>query len=702
MKLNATIRSLQLAVALCCCLSPPWGYARELGESSLLLKPTLNQAISTYEAVSSLQQDSYAKLPPKKKVSSKILDSYFKALDPNRSFFLGTDIEQFKHYRQGLDIALGAGNLKPAFVLFERYRQRSHERIAFMLAQIDKGIEKLDFRKDEQLILDRSELAWPKNKTEQEQLWLRQLKESVLAMKLNDKNLQQIKKSLTKRFKKQRKRLSQMRDEDVVQLYLNAYTQLYDPHTQYFSPQRAENFDINMSLSLEGIGAVLKNEDELVKVVSIVPEGPADREGHLKPGDAIVGIGQGRQGKMEDVVGMRLDEVVDLIRGRKGSRVRIEVVPALAAKGKNRIYTIVRDRVTLKEQSARKEIIELKERHKRIGILDIPAFYLDFKAAEKGGDNYKSTTRDVRKLIAELKKERIDGIVVDLRNNGGGSLQEANELAGLFIEHGPTVIVKDSRGHTQIEKDPDPKIVYAGPLVVLINRLSASSSEIFAGAMQDYQRALIVGGQSFGKGTVQAIKPLRSGLLKFTIAKFYRVSGRSTQHRGVTPDLLFPSLFDGRQIGESTLSNALSYSEIAPVQFRPLAPLKQHIPALQQAHALRVEKNPDFVYMNRLIEYQKKHGMRTEVTLHEEKRKKEVTEVRNRLLAIENSLRVAKGKKPFKNSDEMEAEEDREMSATDSQYKPQDDAQLVEASHILADLIDRTKGKKASVQLPGG
>ena len=663
--------------------------AENLSQPLTPLKPTLNQAIASVNVVQLLKSNSYEKPDLSKEGAQKVYLSYLETLDRQRSFFLASDIEEFNKYQFSLDDALKGGNLRPAFEIFNRYQQRGEERVQYMLKLLKQGISKLNFNKLEKLEIDREDSPWLRNQAEQEDLWRRQLKDSVLAMKLNDKKDSEITELLTKRFTNQLRRLHQTRSEDAFQLYINAYTQLYDPHTQYLSPQRAENFDINMSLSLEGIGAVLQSEDEYTKVVSVVPAGPAAKAGQLVPGDKIIGVAQDKDGKMEDVVGMRLDEVVKLIRGTKGTTVRLEVIPASASDGKNKIYAIIRDKVKLEEQSAQKNVMEIGTgaSKKRIGVISIPAFYIDFKAAQAGDPNYKSTTRDVRNLIKELEQENIDGLVIDLRNNGGGSLQEANQLTGLFIPQGPTVVVRDSRGRTEAQQDPDPKEVYQGPIAVLINRLSASASEIFAGAMQDYQRALVIGGQSFGKGTVQTIQPLNHGQLKLTIAKFYRVSGQSTQNRGVIPDISFPSLFDPEEIGESALPNALPYTEIRPVQYSPLKRIAPELPELRARHKKRIINDPGFIYLDKLLAYQKQFEDRKSVTLNQKAREKESQQMRDGRLEIENYLRTSKGKKPFKNLEELEKEQTVQL---DKNQKPDvtDDALLVETGAILSDWIN--------------
>lgn len=677
-------------VSLALLLSPVTSNSAEnLSQPLPPLKPTLNQAIASVNVVQLLKSNSYEKPDLSREGAQKVYLSYLETLDRQRSFFLSSDIEEFNKYQFSLDDALKGGNLRPAFEIFNRYQQRGEERVQYMLKLLKQGISKLNFNKQEKLEIDREDSPWLRNQAEQEDLWRRQLKDSVLAMKLNDKKDSEITELLSKRFTNQLRRLHQTRSEDAFQLYINAYTQLYDPHTQYLSPQRAENFDINMSLSLEGIGAVLQSEDEYTKVVSVVPAGPAAKAGQLLPGDKIIGVAQDKDGKMEDVVGMRLDEVVKLIRGTKGTTVRLEVIPANASDGKNKIYAIIRDKVKLEEQSAQKNVMEIGTgaSKKRIGVISIPAFYIDFKAAQAGDPNYKSTTRDVRNLIKELEQENIDGLVIDLRNNGGGSLQEANQLTGLFIPQGPTVVVRDSRGRTEAQQDPDPKEVYQGPIAVLINRLSASASEIFAGAMQDYQRALVIGGQSFGKGTVQTIQPLNHGQLKLTIAKFYRVSGQSTQNRGVIPDISFPSLFDPEEIGESALPNALPYTEIRPVQYSPLKRIAPELPELRARHKKRIINDPGFIYLDKLLAYQKQFEDRKSVTLNQKAREKESQQMRDGRLDIENYLRTSKGKKPFKNLEELEKEQTTQL---DKNQKPDvtDDALLVETGAILSDWIN--------------
>ena len=575
---------------------------KDISQPVPALTPNLQQAIASVHVVQLLSRSHYRKIPLDQDSMEKVFDRYLDRLDPNRSFFLQSDIQEFEPYRKKLGDSLKSGDLNPAFAIFNRYRERAEERARFMLKQLDIGIQDLNLKKNEDLVIERKNEPWLTNKQAQQQLWAKQFKDSVLSQKLNNKTDEEIITQLRRRNTNLLRRLHQSKSEDAFQTYINAFAGIYDPHTQYFSPQTAENFDINMSLSLEGIGAVLSAEDEYTKVVSVVPGGPAEKAGQLKPGDKIVSVGQGKKGDLEDVVGMRLDDVVKLIRGAKHTLVRLEIIPGSSKDSSTRVYEIVRDRVKLEEQDAASRIIEVPVNGKksRIGVIELPTFYIDFKAAQAGDPDYKSTTRDVRRLLEKLKKEKVDGLIIDLRGNGGGSLQEANELTGLFIDKGPTVVVRNNRGRSERQEDPDADQLYDGPMVVMIDRLSASASEIFAGAMQDYGRALIVGSQSYGKGTVQSIQPLNHGQLKLTLAKFYRVSGQSTQNRGVIPDIIFPSLYDGRDIGEDTLPDALPWDNISPVSYRPYADFSPYLPELQKKHEYRTRKNADFVYLHEM------------------------------------------------------------------------------------------------------
>jgi len=594
-------------------------------------------------------------------LSSEVLDRYLEMLDPQRSYFLASDIADFEPYRYLLDDALREGNLEPAFDIFNRYQERLEERLTFTLEKLEAGLDKLDFEIDATLQTDRVEAAWIENGEAMDDLWRRRLKANALSMLLNDRELDDIQSILERRYHNRLSRAAQTNSEDAFQVYMNSVAMSFDPHTQYFSPRTSENFNINMSLSLEGIGAVLRSEDEYTSVVRLVPAGPADKSALLRPSDRIVGVAQDEE-QMVDVIGWRLDDVVDLIRGPAGSTVRLDIVGADAGPGaKPREISLVREAVKLEEQSAQRHVLEIERngRQHKVGVIEIPTFYIDFKALQAGDPEYKSTTRDVQRLITELEEENVDGIIVDLRNNGGGSLQEASALTGLFIKAGPTVQVRSASGRVDLFNDEGGEVAWDGPLAVLVNRLSASASEIFAGAIQDYQRGLVIGGQTFGKGTVQTLIPLNRGQLKLTQAKFYRVSGQSTQHQGIIPDIEFPELYDQETIGESTLADALPWDVIRPTRFRREQSLAPVISMLGVRHQSRIEQDPEFAYLNDLVSHNREQAARTYISLNEAKRRQEQAEDEAWRLELENRRRVALGKQPVEDMEQL-----RQLNAT--------------------------------------
>lgn len=675
-----------LALAFALALSLPLqAKTTELDWSSL--KPDRNQVIASLNVVELLRRHHYNKPPLDDARSAKVYDSYIKLLDPSRSYFMASDIAEFEPWRLKFDNFLKEGQLEPGFTMYRRHLERLIERIEYALTLLE-DVEKFDFTLDEELELDRETATWAKDRAELDDLWRKRVKDEVLRLKIAGKEPEAIQELLTKRYQNQLTRLRQTRSEDIFQAYINAFAQTYDPHTSYLSPDNAENFDINMSLSLEGIGAVLQSDNEMVKIVRLVPAGPAEKSKQLVPADRIVGVAQGN-GEMVDVIGWRLDEVVKLIRGPKGSRVRLEIIPASNAPNDqtSRVVTLTREAVKLEEQAAKKSVLELEHEGRafRLGVIEIPAFYLDFKAYRAGDPNYKSTTRDVKKLLTELKEEQIDGVVIDLRNNGGGSLQEATELTGLFIEQGPTVLVRNSDGRVDVLADENPGAFYDGPMAVLVNRLSASASEIFAGAMQDYHRALIIGVQTFGKGTVQSIQPLNHGELKLTLAKFYRVSGQSTQHQGVVPDILYPSDVDVDEIGESALPEAMPWDRIHPAIRPELDPFKPFLAELKARHDERAAQNPDFVFTRERLQLTRELMKDTRVSLNEAKRRSQQAAIEERQLALENARRLARGEEPL--SQIKTDDEETPSPHTAEKPKPEEDSYLAETGYILLDYL---------------
>ena len=674
--------------------------------------------------VEQLRHNHYLRKPLDDDASSAVFDKYLSTLDPSRSYFMADDLAELESYRYTLDDALKRGDLSPAFDMFNRFQARQIDRLEYLLSLLESpegeagGVHALDFTIDESIEIDRENAPWMRDRAALDDLWRKRLKANVLSMVLNGKELDEIGEVLVKRFSNRLKQARQTKSEDAFQLYVNAFASTYDPHTQYFSPRTSENFNINMSLSLEGIGAVLGNEDDYTTVVRLVPAGPADKAGTLKPGDRIVSVGQGEQGPLIDVVGWRLDDVVELIRGPKDSVVRLEIRATEANADADRVIAITRNKVQLEEQSAQKKLLTLNHqgREHRIGVIEIPTFYVDFNALRQGDPDFKSTTRDVRRLIDELKAEGVDGLVIDLRDNGGGSLQEADSLTGLFIKSGPTVQVKSARRRANVYADTDDSVAWDGPLAVVVNRLSASASEIFAGAIQDYERGLIIGSQTFGKGTVQTLIPLNRGQLKITAAKFYRVSGQSTQHQGIIPDIAFPEVYDSERIGESSLDDAMPWDVIKPAIYPHGDEIQPVLAGLRTKHSQRAATDPDFRYMRALSDRSRELAARTHLSLNEANRRAEKDADDAWRLALENELRAAKGEPQLASLDDLlddgepeaaEADDsseteveladtDEAAATTDDEAKQEtlsanDDPLLREAGNVLLDFIGMTR-----------
>ncbi len=651
------------------------------------LKPEAEHPLTNRAVVHHLYQHHYSRKYMNDEFSDKVYDRYLEILDNTRSYFTSVDIKEFESMRFKLDDAIKTNDLKPAYKIYNRYQKRAIERLDYALSLLGKGIEQFDFKINESLELDREKAVWANSSSELDQLWRKRIKNTVLNLKLAKKEDEKILELLTKRYKSQLNRLKQINSEDAFQSYMNAITHTFDPHTQYMSPRNSENFNINMSLSLQGIGAVLRSENENTIVERLVTGGPADKANQLKPSDKIVGVAQGKD-EVVDVIGWRLDEVVDLIRGPKDSTVRLDIISGSGQTEKHHEIAIVRDEVKLEDRAAQSEIIDIKRDKKdyKIGVIDIPAFYADFEAKNANDPNYRSTTRDVSNLIKGLQKDNIDGLIIDLRNNGGGSLAEVNNLVGLFIPKGPTVQVHYSFGHTQVLADQDPEQLYKGPVVVLINRLSASASEIFAGAIQDYGRGVVVGSQTFGKGSVQTLIPLFRGQMKVTNAKFYRVSGESTQHRGVIPDIAYPEIYDTDKIGESALEEALPWDKIAASKFQVQGNISNALAPLKLNHEKRVKNNADFTYLNEQVDFLKELRGDTVISLNIETRKIERKETEARRLALENKRRKAKGMELLTELKDTVDKEDSDNEEDKS--KKSEDALLLEGGEILVDFMN--------------
>jgi carboxyl-terminal processing protease len=654
---------------------------KEQRQSALII----NNVVSRYHYKRSILDD---------KMSASILKRYIESLDVNKRYFTQQDIDRFtSQYNDKIDDSLRGADLQPAFEIFKVYRKRVEERQEHALKQLESDF---NFGLDESYRFDREDAPWAANAQELDEIWHKRIKNDILGLMLTGKKMPEIKKTLRKRYESTLHRTKQLASKDIFQIFINSYTQTIEPHTSYMLPRLAENFDISMRLSLEGIGAVLTTEDENTVVIKTIPGGPAGQSGMVNPGDQIIGVGQGKWGEIVDVVGWRLQDVVDKIRGPKGSIVRLQVLPeASGSSGASKIVELVRNKIKLEDQAAKKSIIEKPDGKTpvRIGVIEIPAFYRDFEAASKGQDDFRSTTRDVRKILKELQAEKVDGVVIDLRQNGGGSLTEATELTGLFIKSGPVVQVKDSTGSLEIEKDTDPEQVYAGPLAVLVDRHSASASEIFAGAIQDYGRGIIIGEPTFGKGTVQTLIDLdrfvrddgaKLGRLRLTMAQFFRVNGGSTQFKGVVPDIIYPTVSDSDEDGERSLDNALPWARIDSLSHsqHQLGPMDQ----FRIKHEQRIKSDVGFNYLIQEKDVLSKIRKEEFVSLNLQKRKAEWEKRKQASKERKSRFFASVGIKPADDG-EGDVIDVKRRNAVESDQKVIKKIGVKEAASILSDYI---------------
>ncbi|MCH8099717.1 MAG: carboxy terminal-processing peptidase [Proteobacteria bacterium] len=617
-------------------------------------------------------------------LSSLVLDNYIKSLDSNRMYFLASDVEAFNAYRYKLDDMVGSASLDPVFDMFEVYRSRARERLNYALKQLET---KPDFTLEEDYEFDRSEMAWAETIEDLDEIWRKRVKNDALNLTLADKDWEGVQEVLSKRYSRFLKRMDQLKNDDVFETFMNSFAHTLDPHSSYLSPRNSEEYRIAMSLSYFGIGASLQTDDDYVLVVNIIPGGPAAIDGELQPKDRITAVAQGDE-ELVDVIGWRLDDVVQLIRGPAESVVRLQIMPEGALPGASeKIISLTRNKVKLEEQAAKSEIVTVPRdgRDWSIGVIDVPSFYRDYRALSNGDKNYTSTTKDVKRLIKELEEQGIDGLILDLRNNGGGHLTEATALSGLFIANGPVVQLRNANGRISRLDDPDPvpRVAYNGPLAVLVNRYSASASEIFAAAIQDYARGVIIGQQTFGKGTVQNLysldqyvrRPEADGLgqLTLTIGKYYRVTGESTQHRGVNPDIVLPSHIDATTVGESVRESALPWDTIRTTKFNAGEPLDSTIATLTSNYIARSKTDPDFKYLVEGIHDIEESRLRKTVSLNFDVRQAEREADTARRLERENARRVSLGLEPV---DALEDIEDSDVP----------DVHLDQAAAIVTDM----------------
>lgn len=694
------------AATLACSASPE---VQKMVDGVQNIKPDDQQSLVCKELVGLIENYNYKKIKINDSISSVIFDRYIKALDPSKYYFLASDIKEFEKYRTTLDDAFRIGDLSGPFYIFNVYLKRYNERINYSIAQI---ASKYDFNQDDTYVYDREKMPWITSTAALDEVWKKRVKYELVNLKIASADMAKNQETLKKRYENLKSQAAKFNNQDVFQIVMDSFTEAIDPHTNYFNPRNAEVFNQEMSRSIEGIGATLQLENEVTKIVSIVPGGPAFKSKLVNAGDRIVAVAQGTDGEFVDIVGWRIDNAVSKIKGPKGTTVRLKIIPVgqdLSAKPV--VITLVREKVILADQSAKKSVKTIQSDGKpyKIGIIDVPAFYADFKAANAGDPNYKSTTRDVRLLIDTLKNvDKVDAIVMDLRANGGGSLLEAIDLTGLFIDKGPVVQVKDLRSAVEVNEDKSPGAVWTGPMGVLVDRLSASASEIFAGAIQDYGRGIIMGTQTYGKGTVQnsidmnrlfepsflqkisaALKSSNStvakvagakgekvvvspgnaapvvdkdgivqfGQINLTMGKFYRINGNSTQHKGVIPDINFPSVYPLDKIGEDTEPSALPFDMVKASNYTSVADLTSVKANLLKLHEQRMANSVDYKVLMEDIADAKKRDAETTITLNEAKLKAERDAVEAKSLARVNQLRASKGLAPLKKGDKITKEE---------------------------------------------
>ena len=618
-------------------------------------------------------------------LSSSVLDNYIEALDANKHYFLDSDIIYFARYRQELDDVLRSGDLEPVFDIFRLYRLRAQQNLGHALSLLDSDTE-IDFNTNEEYMFDREDSPWLTTPEEMQDLWRQRVTNDAWRRTLADKEWDDAADVLRKRYARVLKRINDLDSDDVFESFMNSFARTLDPHSSYLSPRQSEEYRIQMSLSYQGIGASLQLDDELVAVLNVIAGGPASIDGRLAPNDRITAVGQGKEGDLVDVVGWQLDDVVQLIRGPSGTSVRLQILPADATPGADQyMLDLVRDKVKLEEQAAAAERIEIERdgQTRHIGVISVPSFYQDYDARSRGEEDYVSTTRDVRRLINELEDEGIDGLVIDLRGNGGGHLSEATSLTGLFVGDGPIVQLKDTNGRIEVLEEEATEPAYSGPLALLVDRFSASASEIFAAAIQDYRRGVVIGQQTFGKGTVQNLYVLDQyarrvpdpglGQLTLTIGKYYRVTGGSTQHRGVLPDIDLPSAVDPETIGESSRDRALPWDQIKPTGFSAGQPLDSEIAFLTKYQSNRMQGDPDMDFLLSDIEAIDEMRSQQSVSLNIDERKLEREERREKRLQRENERRLAVGLDPIESLEDISEDEQR-------------DVLLDQAAEILTDL----------------
>ncbi|WP_144914917.1 carboxy terminal-processing peptidase [Mucilaginibacter frigoritolerans] len=676
---------LVLGAALACKAAPP-KHIKVAGSNDI--QPDEQQSIVAKTVAQFISNYNYKKVELNDSISQVVYNRYIKSLDESHNYLLASDVQDFDKYKTVLDNDVKEGNLADVFYIFNVYQKRYLEHIQYSIAHID---DNFDYSKNETFVYDRDNQPWVASQSEMDNLWRMRVKYDLLNLKLANPDMTKNKETLKKRYESLLTQANKLNNQDVFQIFMDAFTEAIDPHTNYFNPANAANFNIEMSRQLEGIGAGLSTSNEFITIRSVMSGGPADKSHQINIDDRIVAVAQGKDGAFQNVVGWRIENAIALIRGAKGTTVRLEILPkGTSVSSKPKIVEMVREKIILKDESAKSEIRTYESNGKslKIGIISVPAFYIDFNDYKSGNPNYKSTTHDVKLIIDSLKQKGVDGIVMDMRQNGGGSLLEAVDLTGLFIKTGPVVQVRNSDNQVEVDKDEDPSIAYTGPLAILVDRFSASATEIFSGAIQDYGRGLIIGTQTYGKGSVQnaidldrvispsvierisaltkktTTKPVNTGSqsvfgqLNLTIAKFYRITGNSTQHKGVTPDIQFPSIIPLDKYGEDTEPSAMPFDVIAKSNYTKVGDFTQVVPQLRKLHDQRMENSASYKYLLQDIAEFKKHEDEKSITLNEQKLKQQRDADDKRSFEDENERRVAMGLPALKKGEAKPRNED--------------------------------------------
>ena len=678
---------LVCAAALAALVTVVGGSARLTASTSPLppgaIAPGDRERMIARQVGALLQDAHYSRIRIDDALSPRVMDKFLESMDGQRLYFLAGDIDEFAPLRMRFDDMIRTGDIEPGYAMFARYQQRNRERVQHALKLLDT---EPDFTVRESFEFDREGAAWPTTTAELDEIWRKRVKNDALSLVLAGKTWPEARDTLRTRYDRALKRVDQIKPEEVFETFLNSYARAFDPHSNYFSPRNSEEYKIQMSLNYEGIGASLQLVDDHVTIMNLIEGGPAAADGTLKASDRITAVGQGTEGALTDVVGWRIDDVVQLIRGKGGTTVRLQILPTGAAPGTaEKIVPLVRGKVTLEAQAAQRELKTLKrgDREYKVGVINVPGFYSDYDGQRAGNADYRSTTRDVRRLIEELKAEKIDGLVIDLRGNGGGFLPEAQSLTGLFVDQGPVVQVQFANGAKEVLDDIEQGTTYDGPLVVLIDRFSASASEIFAGAIQDYRRGVVVGQRSFGKGTVQNLVPLQrwsskpvNGQLTVTIAKFYRVTGDSTQNRGIEPDVVLASPISLQDVGESTMPDALPWDRIAAAPFRGLEPRPPSVAQLANEERARQGRDADYRWLVEDIDALDRQRSLKSLSLNIEERRAERTRLEAERLARENTRRAARAEPPL-------------ASINDIDGTKLPDVQLDQAAQVMADILEK-------------